>query len=119
MKTKYLLLFLFTSMLGSCRFGTNIILENRSNTDIDSLFIHTDFNKIKLNKIEKNKSHSLFVNFNNSKHKGDGIFVLQIFENGKVKKTQQFGYFSNGIPPSHDFIIKIYNDTIQIESVFD
>ena len=53
------------------------------------------------------------MNFKNSKHKGDGIFILQMFENDKVK-SQQFGYYSNGIPPSDDFIIKIYNDTIII-----
>lgn len=118
-KAKYLmLLILFISLCMSCRHGVNIILENKSDTVFDSILIQTDFNKMKLKKIKKNESHTLFVNFKNSKHKGDGVFILQMFDNGQVK-NQQFGYFSNGIPPSDNFIIEIYNDTIIIKECFN
>ncbi len=116
MKTKYLLI-IFISVCFSCRNGVNIVLENKSDTVIDSVLIGTGFNKIKLEKIEKNKLHEFFVDFRNYKHGKEGIFNVIIFNNGEVKNVQQFGYYSHGIPPSYDFIIRIETDTILIKHI--
>lgn len=51
-KTKYLmLLILFISVCTSCQHGVNIVLENKSDTVFDSVLIQTDFNKVKLEKM--------------------------------------------------------------------
>jgi len=101
----------------SCRNGVTILLENKSDDVIDSVLIHTGFNKIKLEKITKNELHEFFVDFRNIKHGKDGVFYLSVFDNGEIKNSQQFGYYSFGIPPSHDFNIIIETDTILIKHI--
>ncbi|MBN4047101.1 hypothetical protein JYU05_00990 [bacterium AH-315-P13] len=116
MKPKYLLI-IFMSVCFSCRNGVNIVLENKSDTVIDSVLIHTGFNKIKLEKIRKNELHKFFVDFRNHKHGKEGVFSVIIFNNGKIKNHQGFGYYSYGIPPSYDFNIRIETDTILIKHI--
>lgn len=116
MKAKYLLIIII-SVCFSCRNGVNIVLENKSDTVIDSVLIHTGFNKIKLEKIRKNELNEFFVDFRNFKHGKEGIFDVRVFNNGEIKNFQQFGYYSHGIPPDFDFNIKIETDTILIKYI--
>lgn len=114
MRIKNTLILIFVLYVStSCRNGVNITIENKCDFLLDSLFIQTDFNSKKIGRTEIDQSYKFFVNFKDAKHKGDGIFILNLFSQGKVR-SQQFGYFSNGIPPSYDFDIKIYNDSIKI-----
>ena len=115
MKVSFILfLFLAIIILISCKYGTDITVENKSDSIIDSIIVQSDFNKIKIKKLEKDELDTFFIDFKNSNHKGDGIFGIQLFNNRKMY-NQQFGYFSNGVPSSNDFYISIYNDTIIID----
>jgi len=108
-----ILIILLSISINSCKNGVAIIVDNNSNELIDSLIISNDFFKVKHLSLKKNQRFKTFADFNLNNNKNDGIFNLTFYSN---KKTQRFnfGYYSNGTPPSKDLIIKVLNDSIYV-----
>ncbi len=101
----------------SCSYGVDFQIENHSSEPIKDLSI-TTFNTVYIDSIGLKETKTIFLDFKSDKKHTDGGFRIK-YEIDTVKYLRSFGYYSNGIPPSHDFNIKIYNDSIKIESVFD
>lgn len=114
MKVKYILFAFQLLLLFSCDYGTNLTITNNSDNPIDSIIVATDFNSLALKELKSMETKTVFLDFKNNHHQGDGIIRLVVYKNRKIKSSQ-FGYYSNGVPPDDDFVIKILNDTILID----
>jgi len=87
---------------------------NKTDKNIDSLYITNWINDKKIKKISKNDSVRINLGFKNNTIKSDGNYSLSYYIN-KEKYISDFGYYSNGIPTNSKYIIKIYNDTLTIK----
>ncbi len=101
----------------SCSYGVDFQIENHSSKPIKDLSIAA-FNTVYIDSIGLNETKIIFLDFKSDRKYTDGGFRIK-YNIDTIKYLRGFGYYSNGIPPSHNFIIKIYNDSIKIESVFD
>jgi len=114
MKTKHFIILIILSIsITSCKYGVNITVENNSHELIDSLIIRNDFFKVKHLSLKKNQRFKTFVDFRlDSNKNNDGVFNLTFYSNQNTHIYNNFGYYSNGTPPSQDLIIKVQNDSI-------
>jgi hypothetical protein len=113
------IIILFSSITFSCtnKFGSTFEVENKTNSNIDSLFISNGFNNVNLNKINKNEKVILFLDFKKNNPKSDGNFLIKYKLNNK-HRNKMFGYFSNGIPSNKNVKVQIYEDTIIINEIY-
>lgn len=96
-----------------CSFGVDFQIENHSSETIKDLSIAT-FNTVYIDSIGLNKTKTIFLDFKSDKRHTDGGFRIK-YSKGSEKYSFGFGYYSNGIPLDDGYIIKIYNDTIEID----
>jgi len=96
----------------------NFEVANHTAFDIDSLKIEPNISEIgKFISLKKNKK-AAYKSDMTTIAKTDGAYQISFLINGK-KKTQIFGYFSNGYPSEIITKIEIEKDTILINQVFE
>ncbi len=91
--------------------GIEVTIENKSDFTIENLIFSTSENlaELKFDKIEPNENVSDFLTMKDNKI--DGSYVLKFTQNGK-KKTQHYGYYTNGGTLDKWVEFKIKNDTV-------
>lgn len=96
--------------------GLSIQIINSSSSTLDLVYVSTIYNdsKTKDYKIETNNElnldYSLVAN-------GDGSYrIFYKFLHSKDTLKKDFGYYSNGAILDKGFVIKIYNDSIRIDT---
>lgn len=118
MKRNICFLILITSLFISCDYGVNIQIENNCTESITDLSITNGFNTAFLDSVKFNETKNVFLDFKSNRKHSDGNYKIK-YKKGDEQYSRLFGYYSNGAPVEDNYIIKIYNDTIQIESGFD
>mgnify|MGYP003111225497 CR=1 FL=1 len=107
----FFILFIVTS----CNYGVDFEIQNSTNSLLDSIILTNGFNNAKVFDLKPQKTKEIFLDFKVNNPNQDGLYGIQVFSN-KVLRGQYFGYYSNGIPSSENYIIEIKKDTILVES---
>lgn len=91
--------------------GIEFTIENKSDFPIENVRFSTSENlaELKFDKIKPNRDISEFLTMKNNK--SDGNYVLEFTQNGK-KKTQGYGYYTNGGALDKWVEFEIKNDTV-------
>lgn len=97
---------------------TIILIENNSNSIIDSLKITYGTEKESAAYLKKNirNKEKLKIIFDMNFKGVDGGYYLEVNKNEKKKEIEKyFGYYSNAAFKNHTYIIKIEIDTLLIK----
>ena len=103
-------------VLHSCRFfgigdGINFEIVNKSNYKMENVRFSTteNLNEKRYDKIQSGKSISNFLSM--KENVNDGTFILEFTING-IRKTKNYGYYTNGHALNKNIKYEIGNDTI-------
>lgn len=117
-KYKNTLIFFLFNLLLSCQNTANkkveIIVENKTEVNIDSLSVTNWIDEFKINEFKKHDSVKIELGFENPHFKGDGSYAVSYYIKG-VKKFKDFGYYTNGYPTNSIYTLEIYHDTLIIK----
>jgi hypothetical protein len=93
-----------------------IQIINSSNSTLDLVYVSTVYNDSKTIDYKIDSQNEINIDYTLNAN-GDGAYrVFYKFLNTKDTLRKDFGYYSNGAILDKGFVIKIYNDSIRIDT---
>lgn len=116
---KYIITIILVITFLSCNNDkkTKILIENNTNSTIDSLKLTYGTEKESTVYLEKNinPKEKVKVIFDMNFKGVDGGYFLEVYKKEKKKKIEKyFGYYSNAVFKNYTYFLKIENDTLLI-----
>jgi hypothetical protein len=119
---KYCLYIISILLLSSCssEIKAKFEIENRTNYVIDSINIKSFDHERKsaFIKLEPDQTETYWLDMTELP-KVDGDYLLTFKRNRTNKEIERFGYFTNGYPLEEVTKIRIEEDTVIIDQIFD